>query len=63
MKAKAAAVKDHWTPITDPADRAALMAGGKWREDRPTTVIRDGQMFALVNDVFKAWRISFGEMK
>jgi hypothetical protein len=50
------APKDRWTLITDDAECAALMLGGKWREDRPTTVRRADGLWALVNDVFKAWR-------
>lgn len=48
--------KDRWVLITDPAEQEALTALGKWREDKPTTVMRGDQMWALVNEQFTAWR-------
>lgn len=57
----AAKEKDRWIQITDQAEQEALTALGKWREDKPTTVMRDGKMWALINDAFRAWRISTGK--
>lgn len=47
--------KPHFTLLT--GDEAqALMALGKYREDKPHWVFSSGQTWALVNEAFTAWR-------
>jgi hypothetical protein len=50
-------VKDRWTQVTG-EEAIALIAGGKYRGDKPFWVRRDGVVWALVNEQFLAWRAS-----
>jgi hypothetical protein len=50
--------KPRWTEILDADERQALVADGKYREDKPTWVRRATGIWVLVNDVFRKWRES-----
>lgn len=52
------AEKDHWVRITDPTEAAALLLNGKYDNAKPTTVKRGDDLFALIDEPFKAWRES-----
>jgi hypothetical protein len=51
-------MKPRYTTITDPDDIAALIALGKYREDKPFWVRSGAALLVLVNDAFRAWRES-----
>lgn len=53
--------KPRFTHIADTAEAAALQANGKYREGEPHWVLRAGQVWALVDDNFKAWRLRYSE--
>jgi hypothetical protein len=51
-------MKPRYTTITDPDDIAALIALGKYREDKPFFVRSGAALLVLLNDAFRAWRES-----
>lgn len=53
--------KPRWTQITDPAEAAALVQAGKYREEKPTWIRRADSVWVLVNDVWLSWREHFGK--
>lgn len=49
-------VKDHWVQVTGEEAVALRSTIGKWRDNLPTTVLRDGVLYALVDEALKVWR-------
>lgn len=55
-KVKVAAPKDRWTPIADADEAKALEANGKYDNFKVTWELRNGQVWAFVDEHFRAWR-------
>ena len=53
--------KPRWVQVVDAKEIEALKIHGKYREHKPTWVRRGTELWALVNDQFKAWREHFGK--
>lgn len=56
---KAVEPKKTWTAITDPVRAKSIMDGGKWQEQKPTWVVRDGTLWVLVDEQFQEFRKSY----
>ena len=50
-----AASKPHATVITDPAETAALLAGGRWQEGKPLAW-KEGETVYAESEPLPAWR-------
>lgn len=48
--AKAVEQKQIWTAIADPVRAKAIMDAGKYREDKPTWILRDGVLWVLKDE-------------